>query len=998
MSIRIGINPQSPYVNYTLQDTIVLNTNDPTKKTLLYLLNNNSTNESYVQVGDKLLFGSSNDSFILKDILGNSYWNISSNLFTYLQPVAFGNDINLSDKIIIGQDDILFQEMVIFDIESNGFHIIESNTSLVEIKNNTYDIKTESLNVYSERINFYNDIQVDRIRPTDNSSNVVVDGIILNKFETMSGVFKNSIIVDYTKIPKGILENEAALKINKLNTCNYIDCYSDSNIIFIVDNNGSIGINTDATNTTLNIYGIHNDYSIKINDKSYIDKRGHISIGKIKNINNIKSYLDIANREIDSLLTIHRDDTLKDYEIIRDPLIYVTMDYNIESNIINENLSNVSFDLNGLYPIIKQNYNESGYQVIINYLPFEYPNTIFYKETINVISTTLDNRIGLKLFEQQYNYGGYSIYHEGITESSGLIVNESNIKVLAGLWLTNKNELINQFRDLNNIGNNYVLNRFTCNIDIFDDSFTSIDTYTITLDFYLLIERMLEPIYIPFIDITPSIIDAPEFLRIESNNNFIANIDSSGMLKLGNDITDDYKIWTDSKGYINQLHINYITSNINLLNNDIEDVSNIYVKNIILEDSINIANVVYIDKNGGLTLPAGNASFDTLAINMIDSSNIYYDLDNTIISNKLSIVNDRANIKSVEQNLYIQGNGIYIDGEGIYISSSNINPNIKVHGYNGVLPSLSFIHNINSFNIKYNILTYNTSQELVAQASPFLNYNTLDINNGNNIYIRLIDDINTINIGNNNFLCVSCTREQNKVNIGIPKDSLLVANYDVNDWYKHFDSYNYKPLPSILLDPLRAVHDDITLIEAIHMNHPLTTYGNVRFADTNNLTLIEIRQYEDNYGAIQLPTMNVFGNIRCRPRRQRVNAQNRLVNVSGGMALEVMGSATFEDKVYTVGGVASLSDRRVKKDLEVINDSINKIKQLSGYTFKRIDRNNKKETGLIAQEVEKVLPEAVIRGADDRLSIEYGNMVGLLVEAIKNLDERLLNIENKLNN
>jgi hypothetical protein len=46
---------------------------------------------------------------------------------------------------------------------------------------------------------------------------------------------------------------------------------------------------------------------------------------------------------------------------------------------------------------------------------------------------------------------------------------------------------------------------------------------------------------------------------------------------------------------------------------------------------------------------------------------------------------------------------------------------------------------------------------------------------------------------------------------------------------------------------------------------------------------------------------------------------------------------------------------------------------------------NSRQTGLIAQDVQKVLPEAVI--GDDILSVAYGNMVGLLVEAIKELRE-----------
>jgi hypothetical protein len=45
--------------------------------------------------------------------------------------------------------------------------------------------------------------------------------------------------------------------------------------------------------------------------------------------------------------------------------------------------------------------------------------------------------------------------------------------------------------------------------------------------------------------------------------------------------------------------------------------------------------------------------------------------------------------------------------------------------------------------------------------------------------------------------------------------------------------------------------------------------------------------------------------------------------------------------------------------------------------------NSARQTGLIAQEVQSVLPEAVLEGEDGMLSVAYGNMVGLLVEAVK---------------
>lgn len=86
-----------------------------------------------------------------------------------------------------------------------------------------------------------------------------------------------------------------------------------------------------------------------------------------------------------------------------------------------------------------------------------------------------------------------------------------------------------------------------------------------------------------------------------------------------------------------------------------------------------------------------------------------------------------------------------------------------------------------------------------------------------------------------------------------------------------------------------------------------------------------------------------------------------------------------------VGNVTAYSDVRVKTNIEVIPDALDKVCSLSGYTYDRTDVDVPRQTGVIAQEVQEVLPEVVIEGEDGRLSVSYGNMVGLLIEAVKEL-------------
>jgi hypothetical protein len=90
----------------------------------------------------------------------------------------------------------------------------------------------------------------------------------------------------------------------------------------------------------------------------------------------------------------------------------------------------------------------------------------------------------------------------------------------------------------------------------------------------------------------------------------------------------------------------------------------------------------------------------------------------------------------------------------------------------------------------------------------------------------------------------------------------------------------------------------------------------------------------------------------------------------------------------------SLSDKRVKKNIKIVDNALNTVNGMRGVKF------NWKETstpsiGLIAQEVEKLLPELVHTGHNGEKSVNYGGVVGVLVEAIKELTKRIDKLEGK---
>lgn len=116
-------------------------------------------------------------------------------------------------------------------------------------------------------------------------------------------------------------------------------------------------------------------------------------------------------------------------------------------------------------------------------------------------------------------------------------------------------------------------------------------------------------------------------------------------------------------------------------------------------------------------------------------------------------------------------------------------------------------------------------------------------------------------------------------------------------------------------------------------------------------------------------------------------------------------NAALGTNIWTSGNVTAYSDIRVKTNLEVIPNALKKVQQLNGYTFDRTDIQYDTEgnptvpprqTGVVAQEVLKVLPEAVTGDEESHYNVAYGNMVGLLIEAIKELKSEVDDLKSQL--
>lgn len=101
----------------------------------------------------------------------------------------------------------------------------------------------------------------------------------------------------------------------------------------------------------------------------------------------------------------------------------------------------------------------------------------------------------------------------------------------------------------------------------------------------------------------------------------------------------------------------------------------------------------------------------------------------------------------------------------------------------------------------------------------------------------------------------------------------------------------------------------------------------------------------------------------------------------------------IDGELRVTGNVRSASDIRLKENIEVITDATEKVQALRGvlYTWKS---DGKESGGIIAQEVQEVLPELVI-DQGTHLSVQYNGLIGLLIESNKELAARIEALEAK---
>ena len=112
------------------------------------------------------------------------------------------------------------------------------------------------------------------------------------------------------------------------------------------------------------------------------------------------------------------------------------------------------------------------------------------------------------------------------------------------------------------------------------------------------------------------------------------------------------------------------------------------------------------------------------------------------------------------------------------------------------------------------------------------------------------------------------------------------------------------------------------------------------------------------------------------------------------------GWAIFADGDITAFSTTVASDSRLKSDIHTINNALGIVGKLRGVSYKWL-RDGRSDIGVIAQEVEEVIPEIVktkttlgLDGQEEMKTVDYGKIVGVLINAINELKEEVEELKN----
>lgn len=443
------------------------------------------------------------------------------------------------------------------------------------------------------------------------------------------------------------------------------------------------------------------------------------------------------------------------------------------------------------------------------------------------------------------------------------------------------------------------------------------------------------------------------------------------------------------------------------------DVVGVHGNLVIQQDTIYLGNIVL----GGNVVP----QFPANATNDFSVGNTsYYWQDSYIVngrfSNSVTVGNSTVgNAEAFALRTYSNTNFLNSNGSNTGLVWENVAAN-ATHD-----PAIFFNPTGNTFHVRY---ANGTSSELISEGlreeRDFDDWK-LRVNAGGTIGANIsVTTGEVVTFANGAGLDVSRTDQQitytltavtKAANVSINNSdgtviqdvSLLVDNFGrvttATFGSANLDSRYFQTLSNVLANGATSTTALTTGDHTIETQTP-----EIIFKDTSNNT--------DNISVLTFKTND--NTVKANVAYDSTNRYFRLqgANTTGGVVeLAQIGEAntTIRRDTYVKGGLFVTgditafhsSDITIKTNLEPIENALDKVNSLTGYTFEYSDESKTiypgRRAGLIAQEVQEILPEVVREREDGLLGVEYDKTVALLVEAIKELKEEIEELKRNRN-
>ena len=674
--------------------------------------------------------------------------------------------------------------------------------------------------------------------------------------------------------------------------------------------------------------------------------------------------------------------------------------FNITSSgvAINSTLTNSSMFINSFNnkPALelKNNYITSEQLLETRIIQITDKLKVIYDETGITYSKNNDINDDYDISKTNFNYMSNISLDDIRYTLSNVNVNYNNISLNNPFTFTLNNNVVNlmpilQYNDIN-ITHNYDLN---VNYNRYSSTHTSFGN--------------LQPIIINYdkpinatINTTRTIVqgDSPDILRLETTINHTSTYQSSD---------------------IDTILIIYIINALTVTDN----------QSVI----INVSNLINYNKYASLTLPLLNIKLSNYKYNLVRLNNVvpsslynnnlkniitktqtnnYITIDNIIdylksfpiiTSNLNTYTENKLKLYPIKINNNIYNIPINITINDKYYKYENNNINLPIE-YVNTSVKLPLIKQTNIYNNTHNIYSFTDDYEIYLNNTKLININsrgTLKTTGNietNNIYLKgdiynsdgisLYDNI--LSLINN--ISSTTNFELNTRNIILNpaigfrdtyKGGILINGNNINPRNNNlFQINNFSDNDNFL------TLNSCTANSFIHFNNKITKI--VDYDNRNFNSIYKVGLTNETFGIWKYDLTSYDPNLFIDTNITTNNKNALLINYQ---------PSTNNFQLVVNGPVSTNSDSRLKTDIRVIDNALNKLCQLEGITYENIGSIGapKRQTGLLAQDVMAILPEAVIENKEGYYSIAYGNLAGLIVEAIKELKTDINIIKTKLN-